>query len=278
MKGCIVTLTIGKAYASQFTSLCISNWSLYAKKHNLDLRIIEDSLDREPRAQKRSPAWQKLLILSQEWSSSYDFIIWIDSDVLINTSRAPNILEFAEESRVGIVDSMAFPTKEMYRFQLAEQYELFAKERRRFFYNLDASDYYRNRGIKPTKYSTHVLQTGVFVASPKVHRNLFESIYFNYEDSLGPEGNYEMPAFSFELLENKIWHFLPPEYNLIVRDFLSLFYPAANLSDSSLVNRLLEKLSLRDSILELALDRCFNLSYFTHFAGCQYLMKKVKVN
>ena len=70
MKKAIVTLAIGKPYEAMFEKNCQSLWSLYAKKHNFDLIVITDPLDRTPRAQSRTPAWQKMLDFFRPQSSA----------------------------------------------------------------------------------------------------------------------------------------------------------------------------------------------------------------
>src|SRR6185295_11471130 len=63
--------------------------------------------DRSERAVARSPAWQKCLVLSQEWSGKYRQIISLDCDIAINAAEAPSITEQTPVDRVGGVISGA---------------------------------------------------------------------------------------------------------------------------------------------------------------------------
>lgn len=89
----IVTLAIVEEYLQIWKSFAQDNWQKYADKYGYDLICIDTPLDTSERAQARSPAWQKCLILSQEFSQNYEQIVWIDLDILINTSIAPSIVE-----------------------------------------------------------------------------------------------------------------------------------------------------------------------------------------
>ena len=48
-----------------------------------NLICIEQPLDDSARAQKRSPCWQKCLILGEESVNKYDRVVWVDADVLM---------------------------------------------------------------------------------------------------------------------------------------------------------------------------------------------------
>ncbi len=62
----LVTLAIGEKYLHHWKNFAQNNWQKYADKHGYDLICIDTPLDTSERAQARSPAWQKCLILSQE--------------------------------------------------------------------------------------------------------------------------------------------------------------------------------------------------------------------
>src|SRR5262245_53632672 len=89
MKTAIVTIAIGDPYRVRFRALCMRGSSRYADRHDFKLIVIETPLDHTPRAVARSPAWQKCLVLRPDVAGSFDRVIWIDSDILIN-DRAPS--------------------------------------------------------------------------------------------------------------------------------------------------------------------------------------------
>src|ERR1035437_3334002 len=67
----IVTLAIGDRYLRHWKHTCEANWRAYAARHDFDVICIDKPLDDSERARKRSPAWQKCLVLSQEFSQRY---------------------------------------------------------------------------------------------------------------------------------------------------------------------------------------------------------------
>jgi hypothetical protein len=274
VKKCIVTMTVGERYIQDFNLYAKSSWLEYCQKYSIDLIILDTPLDKSLDAKKRSPAWQKLLILSQDWSSNYDQMAWLDSDIIINSSSSPDIFSFVPISKLGLVEAFVFPTPNIFRLSILEQYKRWDNEGRHFMRNENANSYYLNRGIAIEGYADNlkVLQTGVVVCSPSYHKRLFEEIYFNYEDYFGPSGNYEMPAMSFEIYKSKLWEPLPQEFNIIARDFIHVFYPEPHPVNK--VRDMIYKI-LRRLLLISDLKRTLQLSYFMHFAGSAYLMSKV---
>src|SRR5262249_15318630 len=114
MKAAIVTLAIGDAYLNRRRAYCEPGWSRYAKRH--DFEVIVRPLDQTPRAAARSPAWQKCLVLRPDIAGSFDRIIWIDSDVLINDRRAlSSIAEGVPLGKIGATDACVFPSREARR-------------------------------------------------------------------------------------------------------------------------------------------------------------------
>ena len=93
----LVTFAIGNKYRDLFHQYAKDGFLAYCKKFGYDLICITESLDQSERAQKRSPAWQKLLILSQPWSEKYERVLWMDTDIIINMKNAKDILRIATE-------------------------------------------------------------------------------------------------------------------------------------------------------------------------------------
>ena len=111
MKKAIVTITIGEKYKNMFHKYCKENWQNYCEKYNYDLIVINNYLDNSERAKERSPAWQKLLILSQEWSNNYDQIVWIDTDIIINYQEAKDIASQVSIEKAVAVNEYSIPSK-----------------------------------------------------------------------------------------------------------------------------------------------------------------------
>lgn len=279
----IVTLAIGDSFVDMFDSVCKQEWKKYCEKYGFDLIVIKQPLDMSKRAQERSPAWQKLLICSQEWSKKYSQIVWIDTDILINPKNAPNICLNAPIEKISAVETWSIPTSHVHDISLKRSYASWEKQGIKYIDNLLPELYYKNRGIDCEFKIDSVVQTGVFVCSPAHHRQLFEHIYNCYEDEHGADYNYEMPAMSYEIIRNNFQHWIEPEFNFCVSNLTSAYYPfifhQQNLRDYYW--KILNKFGRfsRSSAIKigtekiLALQNIYELGFFIHFAGCSTLMK-----
>lgn len=255
MKKAIVTLVIGKTYEDRFNALCRESWSAYCARHGYDLIVINTHLDSSERAQKRSPAWQKLLILSINGITSYDRVVWVDSDIMINLKNAYDVANGVPLDKIGAVESYSIPTRDLYQISLKRCYEMWEKANVRFVRNYQPHEYYLKRGI-PGDTLHEVVQTGVLVCSPAHHRQLFEKTYLEYEDTHGPEWNYEMPALSYEILKANRAHWISSSFNMIVPDIAAAFYP--DFYDGNNILKYIRNI--------------YDISIFCHFAGCANLM------
>lgn len=273
----IVTLAIGDKYESFFDKICKRSWQEYCDRYSYDLVVIKSHLDTSDRALKRSPAWQKLLILSQDWSSEYEQIVWLDTDIIINTKTAADIAGLVPSNKIGAVEAYSIPSRFIHDISLKRQYDHWKKLSINYLDNLSPQSYYLNRNIQGN-HLDEVVQTGVLVCSAKYHKDIFEHTYYNYEDNDGAAGNYEMPALSFELVRQKMVHWLQPEFNYCVADITAAYYPFIfNKTDwlSRLVN-IMQRLPALNRFYNkntiLALQNIYDLGYFIHFAGCSKLM------
>lgn len=272
----IVTLTIGVKHEQMFSAYCRRNWKEYCDKHDYDLIVINENLDDTQRSKERSPSWQKLLILSQEWASSYDQIVWVDTDIFINAENSPCIASLVPLDKFGAVEAYSIPSKEIYPVALKRSYENWQKKGVSYINDVTPGLYYENRGI-PGGDLDKVAQTGVFVCSPKNHRDIFEHIYNTYEDiHKSAEWNYETAAMSYELVKNNMVHWIPPEYNFCVADIVSSFYPFIFQNKKFPISRraypkIMGKLGFSkelSTLQQMCLKNIYDIGYFIHFAGC----------
>lgn len=285
MKKALVTLAAGPKYETLFTLHCEKNWRQYCDQFGFDLIVIKESLDTSVRASKRSAAWQKLLILSQPWSAGYDQIVWVDCDVIINVTAAYDITRNVPLDKVGAVDQHAIPTREIFDLSLTRLYKSWDKANVTYIDNLSPGSYYVNRGI-PGQDLDAVIQTGVFVCSPKFHRQLFEHVYNHYEDTHGGEWNYEQPALSYELLKAGVVTWISNRFNFCAINLISAFYPELLNQRPGRFKHLATRAVRRLTKIELkektpyaqlqALKNIYELSIFMHFAGCAQLMPKME--
>ena len=216
----IVTIAIGAQYYGIWKRACEANWQDYASKHGYDVICIDAPLDASERAQKRSPAWQKCLILGQAFSAGYERIVWIDSDILINSASAPCIAADVPLEKVGAVEAMSQPTRALSMQALDRLYDLWGTTSIR---NVEPKEYYTNWGL-PAGFN-EVVQTGVMVLSPRHHRELLENTYFAYEEKGGREWHMEMRPLSYELMKAGVVHWVDPRFNLNWSEQQSLYYP-----------------------------------------------------
>jgi hypothetical protein len=253
----LVTLAVGEGYTERFEKLCRRNWTAYAKRHELDLVVFKQPLDTSARAQARSPAWQKCLILSRPEVARYDRVAWVDSDIVINAS-APSVFEGVPAEKIGVTDEHRFPTPQSRQAILRNIVAAVpdAGEMNKRFWQAwqDAGAWHEYFGLDGGQ--AHIVQTGVMVLSPAHHRVLLEYVYHAYEDHGAKSFNYEMRPLSHEIQRHAAQHWIDPRFNTLVW-WLFLY---ANLASQ-------EDAELRRFLLDI-----YGHSYFLHFAGSAHLM------
>ena len=260
MSKCIVTLAIGTEFANSFKKYCFPGWREYANKFGYDLFVITDSLDKSERAQGRSPAWQKCLVWSLKELKKYDQLVWIDADIIINSRIAPSICDFIRLGQIGGVKDFSYPTEAIALERIRIMYKQWAEAGIKYVSNPTPNEFYKKYGIDTQL--DEVFQTGVIVASPKFHSEIFRYAYYNYEEIGGAEWNYEMRPLSYELVRSGLVKWIPNEFNLCVSEYTWSHY-----------NHIIGSRNMND-FLFAQYTAAYNNSYFCHFAGCG--MKKIE--
>jgi hypothetical protein len=265
MKKALVTLAIGKKYELMFNKFCRNLWSQYAEKYEFELVVFTKPLDDSAKAQSRSPAWQKCLILSDTDIQKYDQVVWIDSDILINPN-SPDLTNNIPQEKIGVVDEYAIPNKDDNRLVRERLYSFWSKHGIKYINNLTPTAYHNNFGLEGSFES--VAQTGVMVLSPQYHRAILEYVYHHYEDKGSPEWNYEMRPLSYEILNRNLEFWLSPKFNMTWPHIKQLQYPFLNYK-YSLMSRALRKIgfNLNPSLLSKCVTTTFLNNYFLHFSG-----------
>jgi hypothetical protein len=268
----IVTLALGKKYLDTWKRLAEANWRKYAQIHGYDLLCIDHPLDESDRAKKRSPSWQKCLILSQPFSQDYERIVWIDSDIVINTAHAPSIVEGVPIDRVGAVPAFTVPSSETC-LEALKRLSAYWTARGGNVIPDTPKKYHVNYGL-PEFDHDQVVQCGVMVLSPKRHRDLLEKAYYEYEEKGGPEWHYEARPLSYELLKANVVYWIDHRFNQLWLFDKVLHYPFLFdlSSDGDIHTRIKRKLAgligFRQRDLEVL---CANVSfvnnYFLHFGA-----------
>jgi hypothetical protein len=266
----IVTLAIGEQYQRAWKKWCEPNWQAYASKHGYDVICLDRPLDDSDRATRRSPAWQKCLILSQDFAQRYERIVWLDTDILINSATAPCVAAGVPIDKVGAVEATSAPTREWLSEAVTRLYQLWGSSA---IVNPRAAEYYLQYGL-PSGFD-EIVQTGVLVLSPTHHRQLLERTYNEYEEKGGREWHMEMRPLSYELLKAGAVHWIDHRFNLNWVEQQILYYPFLVTLDSrqALADRarrkcgaILEKCSVL-SIRKACLTAAFVSSFFFHLGG-----------
>ena len=256
----LVTLAIGVDYAGRFERCCRANWTAYARRHDFDLLVITEPLDTSERARRRSPAWQKCLILGDARVARYERVVWIDSDVCINPA-APSILDRVPEERIGVIDEHRFPSLEA-RQAILDAIIAAASDAGDFDKSYwrswrDPGAWHAFMGLPPGQ--SHIVQTGVMVLSPRHHRDLLEQAYRRYEDAGAQPSNQrgpgwgEMGPLSHEIQAKALQHWIDPRFNALLW-WLYLNQPGAT-----------------DDVQRFVRES-YRRNHFLHFAGCAHLM------
>jgi hypothetical protein len=217
----LVTLAIGEPHRRLWNTNCKAAWEAYAARHGYDVICLDEPLDTSPRALRRSPAWQKLLVLRQPFAKGYDRVVWVDSDVLINPA-APAIDASVPPDRVGAVDDYAAPSPELHAEALRKLHRHWESLGVSFHRDETASDFYAAYGL-PAHHES-VVHSGVLVLSPSHHRELLERVYFEYEGRPGDLWG-EWRPLSYELLEAGVVEWLDPRFNCHWPAYKALHFP-----------------------------------------------------
>ena len=165
MKILLVTIAIGDKYLQEYKDLFYESQYNYAQKNGYDFKVITDFLDKK--VQHRSTiSFNKILVCNQSWSLEYDFIIFIDADILINI-HAPPLHTYDYGKCIGLIDEYSQPSREK-RLQIQRQ----------MGWETSATDYYKLCGLDIS--TEMVFNSGVLVMQPKIHNGFLTNIYNKY--------------------------------------------------------------------------------------------------
>src|SRR5208283_740199 len=230
----------------------------------MDLVIISRELDNSPRARSRNPSWQKCLVLSAPEIASYEQVVWVDADVLINPA-SPDIGRDVPVERVGAVDEFSTPSREDYDLLLRRKYAEWSRTGEPYVSNLTPTEYHTRFGLEG--HFEAVVQAGVMVTSPRFHRDLFEHVYHHYEDKGTPEWNFEMRPLSYEILTHRLEQWISPKFNMPWASVRALHYPFVG--QPGLFAKALRKAGLGQGsrLSRKCATTAFLNNYFLHFSG-----------
>jgi hypothetical protein len=254
----IVTIAIGEPYLSNWTRFCSHDWQTYAARHGLDLIVISQPFEQSG----RSPAWQKCLVLSQEFAAKYRQVVLVDADVAINPS-APNIIEQVPVESVGGVISGSHIHDDLKsvllsRLNISPRIKQFGPyERGSRAWRNDQNRYYTMHGLLPPQ-TGGIVQTGVLVASPQHHAAIFRSIY---QGTYLEDRGYEQVPLSHALLSGGHFRQIDTRFNSTL--FETLMVHHSYLSTES----------FGENVIRAVVRAEFVNNFFLHFAYDQSLMR-----
>jgi hypothetical protein len=233
MKVLLVTIAIGYNYLQEYKHLFMESQRKYALKHKYDFKVITEFLDDTYKYSHMSLYYQKILVCNQEWSNNYDFIIFIDADILININ-SPAIHNFINyDDCIGIIDEYSQPSRER-RINI----------QKKMGWESSGTEYYKLCDFNLN--TDMVFNSGVLVLQPKKHKDFLQNVYHKYiqKSILHKRGpHYEQTSLGYELQINK-------KFKVVDNKFNALW---------ALINI--------DNIENNSLDSFFNENYFIHFAG-----------
>lgn len=258
----IVTLAIGESHASNWKRYCAPNWLPYADKHQLDLIVLTEPLDDSPQAQARSPAWQKCLVLNQPFVAQYRQVVLLDSDIIINADSSPRITSQVPVERIGGVISGSHLQEDL-RVVLLNRLRgrNYPYERGLSHWHNDQQSYYRLYGFLPP--TEGIIQTGVLVASPTHHRELFLDVYAAQHQQA--DRTYEQIPLSYEILRRNVFQALDSRFNSVFFETMLVYYP-------HLVNQARPDF---EQLAKYATRIQYFNSFFLHFAFAAEFMRFV---
>ena len=235
MKCCLVTICIGEQYLNQYNCLFRPSQEKYARKCKYDFKVITNYIDTYHHPDLIS--FNKILVCEYNWEKNYDFIIFIDADIIINENTPPIHNMYNFENKIGVVNQSQPNLKARIETQIHKGYETTAKE----YYKLKS-----NHDIN----TEHIINTGVIVIQPKIHKNFLRNIYEKYKDNQinHPSGfHYEQSVIGYEIQKNNMYYFMDMKWNAL---WSNNKYYFNNIKKES-----------------LTLQQFYKNNYFIHLAG-----------
>ncbi len=203
----IVTIALGEKYLANYNALFRKSQEAYAQKHGYDFKVVTDFI--ETNLSKKHPStisFQKILVCNEPWSQPYETIVYLDADVFVNVD-APPVHLIDTQGKVGIVNEYLQPSYE----------ERLAIQKRNGWEN-SASEYYLLASTDFVLATDKVLNTGVMIFKPKLHKELLYSIYAKHVANAinhPRKFHFEQSAIGYELQLANMFHLLSNKWNAI---------------------------------------------------------------
>jgi hypothetical protein len=244
---CLTTVCIGDSYLKQYDSLFRSSQEAYAKKCGYDFQVITDYIS-EPR-HPHLVSFNKVLVCNYNENKNYDYIIFIDADILINPNTPPIHTAYDFGDKIGVVNQSQPTLEARLLCQKKKGFEVTAKE----YYKLKS-----NHDID----TDHIINTGLLVIQPRKHKEFLQSIFdkYSFTQINHKSGfHYEQSCIGYEIQKNNLFLFMDMKWNALWGN--NKYY----------YNMLIPSMKKNATIKNLCLQDFFNSNYFIHLAGqCDY--------
>lgn len=246
MKVCLVTICIGEKYLQQYNALFRPSQEKYAKKCGYDFKVITDFISKNNH--KNLISMNKWLLCELDWSNNYDFIIFIDADIIINENTPTIHNEYNFGDKIGVVNQSQPTLQARIEAQIHKGYEVTAK------------DYYKKHSNLLFD-GEHIINSGVIVIQPKIHKKYLSDLVVKFEPYVLKQPNYlhkDQCFFGYQLQIDNMHYFMNMKWN-------------AQWVNNKYYFNTMKKQSL-------TLQEFYDTNYFIHLAGhCDYhLIPKIK--
>ncbi len=212
----LAAIAVGWKYKSFYMSLFQSSHENYAKRYDYDFVLI-DYLISDSATSPSQASLQKLLLPSLPGANTYDWILYVDLDILIRHWATPDVRDLElDPNVVYMVDEYTQPSPKR-RLEINSQ----------FGFPLTPADYYRRAGFNVDAH--WVLNGGMMIFNPRAHGELLRHIYHLGEQAaLGHplKMHYEQSLVGSELQKAGIVDTLPTPWNFIYELWLDESEPA----------------------------------------------------
>jgi hypothetical protein len=223
MKCAIASVAIGEDYQSAYAEIFKPSVQRYVARHDYDLVVFTDYIGDHEHRDPRFVTFMKMLVPYHEAVRNYDLLMVLDVDILVG-AKAPPFHALNIGPNIGVVDEWCQPSpEERVKFQAINGLEASTRE------------YYRRAGFELE--SKILINSGMFVCSPRLHGAFFRDIVARYTETQRshPLGvHFEQAMFGYELQTNDLVSLLPAEWNRLWpqhRRSLKWGAPAGNVAD-----------------------------------------------
>jgi hypothetical protein len=247
-KAAVVTITVGEA-VPKYEKHFIPSIKAYADTWNFDFIQIKQLLKTPPELySKHRILSEKLLILEYPWAEHYEYIIFIDADIIINYEKAPNILDGLEDGKIGVVDEFGFLGLHEY---VIPKWNLVAP-------GSPSTPHAYYTAYNFPKVHSRVFNSGVVVYQPKHHKEFMKYVYDTYIDRIlaGAYNDGDQAPLNYEANSRDIVQYIDQRWNRIWGFYWILLYGFLDRTNPAYRH-----------LLQGALKNLFDISFGLHLAG-----------